>query len=529
MDPNRIEQLRDPTVFPEGADSVEIIQTHLSVVCLTGNVVYKLKKPIRLPFADFSTLEKRRWFCEEELRLNRRLCPEIYLEVASLRQRSDGELSFAGDGGTDGEIVDCAVRMKRLPANRMLDVLLEKDAVAAEDVEEIARRMTAFHREADRGPDTRKLGAPRKLREFSLANFEETRTAVGSVFPPDLHRILEARTRTDFDRWTPLLETRSDSGHVVDGHGDLHARNICLTEPVSIYDCIEFNPEFRCGDVATEHAFLTMDLRFRGHAGLAASYLDAVTQANGDEEMRRLMPMLVRYRAMVRAKVASITAGETELPEGDRGEARETALRYLRLAAASAVEEDGPWWLILCGLPASGKSTLATGLARSASDAWPVFASDRVRKELAGGAPTDSLPDRYYTPEFSRRTYDAVYDRAEEATGRAGVVILDANFGQREERARACEAATKAGAKAAILHLDADETAIRERLEARSRDPDSQSDADLSVYESLRERFERPEAGEGDLLLDLASGENDPQDAVLAALPGFTASREPRL
>ncbi|MCB1232923.1 MAG: AAA family ATPase [Verrucomicrobiae bacterium] len=522
MDPDRIELLRNPDVFPEGGNSVEIIQTHLSVVCVVGDFAWKLKKAIRLPFADFSTLEKRKHYCEEELRLNRRLCPDTYLDVVPLRQRPDGAPVFCGE--SEGEIVDYAVRMKRLPANRMLDVLLGEGAVTEDDVVSIATRMVAFHHDADRGKETVRHGDPEKLWEFARENFEETRGQVGeeaeAIFPRALHAALESRNRSDFTRHRERLKARAASGHVIDGHGDLHARNICLTDPLAIYDCIEFEPAFRCGDVATEHAFLVMDLRFRGHPELASAYLNAVIAASGDAEMRALMPMLVRYRAMVRAKVSAIAAGEHELSTGDRSEAAESARRYLRLAAASAIEETGPWWLMLCGLPASGKSSLAEGLARASGGAWPIFSSDRIRKELAGIAPTEPLPEAFYATAFSRRTYETLRNRASTATDEAKVVVLDANFREREERARAREAAHKAGAKLAILQVHTDETIIVGRLDRRAGDPSVESDADHAVYRKLAAAFEPPDADEADRWMPVSgdTGAEQGGDAILAAL-----------
>lgn len=517
MNPERIEQLRDPAIYPERPEDVGILQTHLSVVCLVGDSAYKLKKSIQLPFADFSTLEKRRFFCEEELRLNRRLCPEWYREVVALHRDSAGALSF---GDAAGEIVDYALVMRRLPADRMLDVMLEAEAVSVADIEAIAERMSAFHREADRGPEVRENGSPEKLRDFAMANFEETRQAVGTVFPSELHSALEHRTLWDFEQWLPILQEREQSGKVVDGHGDLHARNICLSNPLAIYDCIEFNPAFRCGDVATEHAFLVMDLRYRGHAELAAAYLNAVIAASGDEGIREMMPPLLRYRAMVRAKVATIAAKETEISDGDRKESRETARRYLRLAAASAIEEDGPWWLMSCGLPASGKSSIAEALSRSATGAWPVLSTDRIRKDLAGVVSTEPLSAEFYTPEFSRRTYDKLRARVVEASASARVVILDANFREKEERSLTLAAARSVGARLAILVVEAREETVAARLNHRANDPNAESDADYAVYRKLKAAFEVPTADEADRRIlvagDIAS--DDAADQVLASL-----------
>lgn len=519
MNDEHIQRLGDPAVFRAGSIEVKTLQTHLSVVCLVGDSAFKFKKPVCLPFADFSTLEKRKHFCEAELRLNRRLCSGIYQEVVPLRRDRDGNLHI---GSGTGEVIDYAVKMRRLPAERMLDVMLRADKVTVADVAKIAKQMAIFHREADRGPETMRKGDPDRLRKFAMANFEESRSVIGRVFHAKLHAALEERTSKDFDRWLPALRERATTGHVIDGHGDLHARNICLTDPVAIYDCIEFNPEFRCGDVATEHAFLIMDLRFRGHPELATAYFDAIESTTGDKAMRNLMPMLVRYRAMVRAKVSAIAAGESELADSLRRESADTARRYLRFAAVSAIEEDGPWWLIFCGLPASGKSSIAEALKEASGDVWPVFSSDRIRKELAGIATTDPLPEQFYASEFSRRTYDELRSRAAEATGQSRVVILDANFRGREERALARTAAAAAGARLAILKVEADEETVAARLDRRGADPGAESDADHAVSEKLKSAFEPPAPAEADCLLYLA-GETAPAEAadeVLAAIPG---------
>ncbi len=501
MDPSRIESLRDPAIYPEKPDAVEILQTHLSVVVLAGASAYKFKKAIRLPFADFSDLERRRWFCSEEVRLNRRLCPAIYEGVVELRRDGAGRLRIGGVG----ELVDCAVKMRRMPQDRMMDVLLAQGRVTEAEIIAVARRVIAFHRDADQGPAVTEAGDPAKLREFALANFSETR----GMFPEALHRELEHRTRDDFERLLPLLKERAASGCLVDGHGDLHARNICLIEPPAIYDCIEFNPALRCGDTALEHAFLFMDLRFRGHPELARLYLDTVFGESGDITAGRVVSLFARYRAMVRAKVSALTAREGEFSEAERAAAEETAHRYLRLAAALSVEDEGPRWLLCCGLPASGKSVAAlrwrnppagpgrcsqaTGCARN----WPV--SPR---------PTGSrLP---FTARSFRGRLTMNCSRGPwPATGPGTVIILDANFRSRADRGRFREAATRAGAACDLLHLEPGEDTALERLRIRSSEGESVSDADASVYEFLKREFEPPEPGEADRFLRLP-GVGDP-------------------
>ena len=248
----------------------------------------------------------------------------------------------------------------------------------------LAHIMAQFHSTAALPDEAFIADAPQKLRSAILANFTVTEPYVGDALDPALHTALRNRAQFEFDLQLPILSRRSRTGLVVDGHGDLHARNICLDDPPVIFDCIEFNPSFRCGDVASENAFLVMDLIYRGHPELAREYLDAYIGQSGDEEQRRLMPLLVSYRAMVRSKVAALSMDDANLSEDERQHARESAVHHLQLAAAAAADYQ-PVLLILCGLPGSGKSYLSQALTRRAG--WPVVSSDIVRKELAGVAP----------------------------------------------------------------------------------------------------------------------------------------------
>lgn len=515
MDPDLIQALKDASVFPGDHRDVEIRQTHMSVVCLTGDLAYKFKKGVRLPFADFSTLEKRKFFCEEEIRLNRRLCPDTYLGVVPLRRAPSGRLSVGGPD--DGEVIDYAVRMRRLPQDRMLDEALEADsaAVTAGDMEAIAERMAAFHRRAERSDVVSAAGDPAKLREFARANFRETRKFAGSLFDGNLHASLEERTRKDFARWLPELKARAGQGRVVEGHGDLHARNICMIDPVAIFDCIEFEPAFRCGDVATENAFLVMDLKYRRRPDLAEAYLNRYQRLAADPGQADLMPMLVRYRAMVRAKVAAIASAERELSDDEHAGAVQSARTHLALAAVSAIEEDGPWWIVATGLPGAGKSHLFEALARETG--WPLLGSDRIRKDLAGAAPGDSLPEGCYSGEFSGRTYRELFRRAGELTGRSPVVLLDASFRSRGRRAEARDAAKNSGARTACVSVETAEPVALERLRRRERRGDSESDAGVGVYRRLAREFEPPSLAGFDRFIR-AAGERPAEESVPAVL-----------
>lgn len=501
-------ELRAPACYPglaPDAGDVAIVKTHLSVVCLAGDRVYKLKKARRLPFVDFSALTARRTTCRDEVRLNRRLCADVYLGTAALR-RIDGALRFAAVGDDDGaDDVDVAVVMRRLPADRMLDVLVHEHRVTEAEIRDLARLVATFHAGADRSAAVRAAGDPVRLASFAAANFRELRALPGHRLPGALLDALARATTDDLARLLPALQRRAATGRVVDGHGDLHARNICLTAPPTIYDCIEFEPAFRCGDVATENAFLAMDLRYRGRPDLAHLYVDAYVAASDDHELPALLPPLVAYRAMVRAKVAALAAAEPERTAADRTDAHASARRHLLLAAAATVEARGPRWLLVCGPPASGKSSLCAALA--GIGAWPHLATDVVRKQLAGLPPTHTARPEHYTPEFSQRTYAELLALAVRATrDGAPVVLLDGNFPSPAHRAAAAAAAASAGAHLVVVFVDVDAATATARAAARAHDPSHTSDADATVTTTLRARFVPPAPDERPPMLAVDGG-----------------------
>ena len=512
IDKETIRQLANPQCYPDEAESVTLYQTHLSLVCVVGDHAYKLKKALQLPFVDFSTLSKRKHFCEEEVRLNRRLCPDFYLGVVPLFSKS-GAVGFC-DAGDGAEIIDYAVLMRRLPAARMMDVLLAHDSVTHADVRRIAAAMVEFHRGvALRGSSADALRATDRLRDFALANFPETTGHCDSIFDRRLHRALQTRAAQDFAQHMPLLRSRAQQGRVVDGHGDLHARNICLGEPMAIYDCLEFNRDLRVADVAAENAFLIMDLRYRAHAELANLYLEHYLTASGDHKQRDLIPMLLRHRAMVRAKVAALAAAEPEIDAADRMGCISSARRHMNLMAASAIEQDRPLLICACGLPATGKSFVFDALAKATG--WPCFASDRIRKQLAGIAPNERAPSGCYTPEASARTYAEVM-RSASAALPAGPVLLDANFANAALRGQAAECARNSGAEIVFVWFRADDRQVEQRMQQRAGDPDRISDADFEIYRQLQATFEPPSADEGgQLIVVRAAGDPDPQVAAI--------------
>ena len=517
MSPALLQRLHEPDCFPGLPDHVEIRQTHLSVVCLAGDDVYKLKKPVRFSFVDFSTPELRHQFCLDEVRLNRRLCPDVYLGVVPLYQDPGpgGQWSFVPSPGAI--VVDHAVHMRRLPEDRLLSVLLDHGEVTPADVRRLAEIVERFHRASPQDEATLTAGGPESKISAILGNFEATESLVATVFPGPLYPALERRVRHDAASLRPILEQRMAEGRVVDGHGDLHARNIFLTDPPAIFDCIEFRPQFRCGDVAFENAFLVMDLIHRGRPDLAGAYLTTYIERSGDAGQRALLPMLISYRAMVRAKVGALAASSTDLSAEERSAEAVEARRYLQLAAASAASVP-PLLLIACGLPGAGKSFLLQTLATRTG--WTCLATDRLRKELAGVAAETVLGPEHYTELASERTYAELLRRAGDSLAR-GCVLLDANFRTQTSRARARDLALTAGARPILVWVRTDEDTTRTRLAARDQGPEQAvSDAGTEVYERLRGLFEAPDAAEGMLIVELdgAADVDANLDALLVSL-----------
>ncbi|MEZ5963514.1 MAG: AAA family ATPase [Planctomycetota bacterium] len=494
--------LARPEAYPEPPASVEVVETHISAVFLAGERAYKVKKPVALPFLDFSTLTAREHFCHEEVRLNAALAPGVYLGVVPVL-RSDGHLVVGHDGeaADRGELVDWAVSMRRLPSARMLDALLDRGSIDNDMLRRLAATLARFHANAARGDDVVRFGTPAAVQDKVEANFQETDRFVRSrtvhALSADVHDLVEAWALHFLREHAELFAQRARDGHVREGHGDLHAGNICFGTPdeggLVIYDRIEFSPAFRCGDVAEDLAFLLMDLDHRGFRGFSDFLAREAMARTSDHGLLEVIDFYKCYRAWVRGKVAALRAKQSE------GEAREAArleaLSLFNLGAGYAVP---PSLVILCGLPGTGKTHVASHIA-AALDCVSVN-SDHVRKGLVGVAPSVHRPAAFgaglYSQERSAQTYDALLAAAEDGLARGRSVVVDAGFRQRAQRAPFLALAHARRAPVVVLHLDPPAEVVRSRLQERSARGDSASDADVSIYEACRTTFEPPVAAE---------------------------------
>lgn len=498
-----VEQLGRPEAYPHPAPTVELVQTHVSLVFLAGDRAYKVKKPVDLGFLDFTTPERRRRACEDEVRLNGILAPGVYTGIVPVTREADGSLRMNG-GGTP---VEPAVEMRRLPAWRMLDRLLDAGEVDNELMNRIAALLALFHARAPTGAGVDEFGAPEAVAFNARENFEQTERFTEEGGPrtvsPPLHAFLRSRAEAFLARERALLERRVREGRIRDGHGDLHAGNVCVTsDGILVYDRIEFAPRFRCGDVACDLAFLAMDLDARGFRGFSSFLVHRYAELAGDAELAAVLGFYKTYRAVVRAKVASLAAADRGLSAAEREERRRAAMRSFHLAASYELP---PALVLTCGLPGVGKTTAARAIA--APFEALVLRSDVRRKRLAGLAPGAHAPAPFgegiYAPELTERTYRALHEGAAAALREGRTTVVDATFGSVEQRAPFAELARSLGAALLVARVTVPEDVAVARLADRAGDPRDASDADVAVYRGLAERFEPPDELPGEQVVEL--------------------------
>lgn len=341
--PPVIEALLNSRVYPHKPQKIEFVQTQMSFVFLAGEYVYKVKKPVNLGYLDYTTLDKRHFFCLQELELNRRLCPDVYLAVVpitvSSRAAQRGSTPIQLDG--QGEPIEYAVKMKQLPRDRMMDVLLRRGQVTLEMVAAVADKLTGFHQRAETSPDIAAFGGLNAVRHNWDENFAQTEKYIGlTAFRAKYDRIRDYTD--DFIKGNvSLFDKRVREGRIKDCHGDLHAAHVCFTAPdltggICIYDCIEFNDRFRYCDVASEIAFLAMDLDRYQQGGLSRHLVSTYVKLSQDEELLKLLDFYKCYRAYVRGKVESFKLDDPHISSADKAKALETARNYFNLAESYA-------------------------------------------------------------------------------------------------------------------------------------------------------------------------------------------------
>jgi aminoglycoside phosphotransferase family enzyme/predicted kinase len=474
----KFELLSQPSAFPFDVTHVEVFQTHISAVFVAGDRAYKIKKPVNFGFVDYSTLPRRKQFCEAEHALNSRLAPNVYLGVVPVVRSGDG-LSFGGDG----EVVDWAVEMVRLPESRNLKSMLEAGTVTADIMQELGGLLAEFHRDAEKGGEICAYGHKDTVFQNALDNFTQSADQVGVTVNAEVLQRLEALTRAEMDRVVDLVEARADVA-TCDTHGDLRLEHVyVLQEGLAVVDCIEFNDAFRYADPVADLAFLVMDLKFRWADDLAEVLIEAYEAAAHDGDGLDLLPFYVAYRSAVRAKVHGFRAVESEVPAEQREQARaHSAAHWLFALGTLAEPKDKPCILLTTGLPGTGKSTLSKRLVDA--HGFHVLDSDVVRKSLAGiEDPLTSAKSKFnggiYTAEWTERTYQALLESALEHVRRGERVVVDATFDKAAMRQQFLGAAKAAGVPAYVLECTLPTEVAKIRIDARTGNA---SDADWDVY-----------------------------------------------
>ncbi|HYY31905.1 MAG TPA: AAA family ATPase [Chthoniobacterales bacterium] len=482
--------LLNPDSYPHRPKRVHLKETHSSYVLLAAPYAYKVKKPVNFGFLDFSTLEKRRYFCEREILLNRRFCTRIHLGVVPISLR-EGKLTF----GPGDAIVEYAIKMRKLADRYFMLALLKKGQVGTNELDRLVSALQTFYEAQHPGPEIAEWGRIEKLKISTDENFRQTENFVGFTISRPAFETIRFYTDSFYSKDGALFEDRIREHRIRDCHGDLHLEHIHITpKAISIYDCIEFNDRFRYTDVASDLAFLAMDRDFQGRPDLSRQFTAKIIDALNDPAMEHLMDFYKCYRAYVRGKVETFHQSVSGLPARKKSEIRARAERYFRLALQYVVCGSKPMVMIIMGRVASGKSMLARSLARELS--WEIFSSDPIRKQLAG-VPLYERPEpaarcRLYSKAMTEKTYGALRANAIGQVEKQRSVIIDATFSSRRHREELVNQLCALGVDYCFVETKASEETLKTRLVKREAKLNVVSDARMEDFELLTRSYEVP-------------------------------------
>lgn len=512
--PRIVADLLRPDAYDPPADDLRLHETHSSWVILAGPYAYKLKKPVNLGFLDFTSIEQRRADCDEELRLNRRFSPQVYLGIVEITEQN-GHYRVGGEAGSG----EPAVWMRRLPEDGMLPAKLAGGDVDTRLARRIGRTLAKLHGRAETGPDIEAYGSPSSVIANWQENFDQMGPFIGRTISPDINDEIRSYVEEFVGQQVALLERRVTEGHVRDGHGDLHAASVCIADgQIVLFDSLQFAPRYRCADLASEVAFLAMDFEYHGRGDLAWAFVDSYVRASGDDELPSLLDFYMCYRAYVRGKVRSLRLAQTEKAPGGEQEALIAESRgYFDLAWAHAGGLPRPLMVVTMGLPASGKTTLARALAGRLGLVH--LSSDVARKRMAGIPPTRRGSDEFgsglYDPAMTRNTYAALRRDAARWLRRGRGVVVDATFGNPGERAQLRQLAHRLGVDLHAVLCDADDDTLIARLKRRATEQGVVSDARIELWPQLRAAFTPPDEQASVLRVDAT---RDTEETVEQAL-----------
>ena len=471
-----VSAMLEPAFYPKRPSKVTHKETHISHVFLTDDLVYKVKKPVRFSFLDYSTLAKRRHFLNEELQLNRRLAPSVYLAIMPITR--DGNVWKLGG---EEEPSEYALVMRRLPDKRMLPVLLETQQATSKMISELAGLLARFHGEAERVSPIDASHYVEEVEKQWNENLTDLEPLREDWVDAETVSLLKDYGADFIERHRNLMMQRAEEGWIRDVHGDLHCEHVCFApEGIQIFDCIEFSQQLRCCDLASEIGFFLMDLEVRGGGALAQPFLTRYLEGLHDPDLPVLLPFYQCYRALVRGKVEALrsTGPDSNAP------------RYIRYALRFTWSSLKPFLVIVCGLTGSGKSTLARELEERLG--MPVINSDTVRKAITGKRGPQAVPfnEEIYSLDMTEKTYAKIAREAEKQVLEGEGAILDATFGQKAHREKIVRLAEKHRVPIALIHCVASDETTEKRLAQREAEGKDVSDGRWEIYSKQKAGYQ---------------------------------------
>jgi uncharacterized protein len=473
--PPLLQAMLQPEFYPhQVVGEIELLQTHASYVLLTGKFVYKIKKPVNFGFLDYSTLERRQHFCQEEIRLNQRGAKDLYLEVLPIGQTGD-KFTLGS-----GQPIEYALKMVQFPQADLLSNRFTAGQITADQMVEMGKVVAAFHAKSQTNDYISSFGEIPRVRQSIDDNYRQTEKYIGIAQTEQHYRETKDFSDSFFVNHPEAFQRRLQGKFIRECHGDLHLQNVCIWQNrIQLFDCIEFNEPFRFVDTMYDVAFAVMDLTARGRTDLGNVFLNTYLEQTGDWAGLEVLPLYLSRQAYVRAKVTSFLLDDPAVPEEKRMAAQQTASDYYRLAWEYTRQPTGQL-LMMAGLSGSGKSTLGRQIAQQVNGIH--LRSDAIRKHLGGIDIHARGEASLYSAEMTAQTYDRLCTLGSQLAQQGYTVILDAKFDRQSLRARAIEAAGDLPLR--IVHCQAPAEILTQRLHARTGDI-ADATADLLTAQQL--------------------------------------------
>jgi hypothetical protein len=502
------DQLKNPKFYGSHVISVQLLQTHISYVALTGTYAYKVKKPVNFGFLDFSTLDKRKYFCEEELRLNKRLCPDMYLDVLPITQKNN-ILELNGDG----TIVEYVLKMKEFPQEYIMTNMLQQAKISEETIDHLCMILVDFYNSQEPSEEIKKYGELQAVKQNIDENFNQTKPMIGFTIPKETYWYIKEAATKFFERKKEAFGQRIKEGRIYDCHGDLHSGNIIVTrENIHIFDCIEFNDRFRFCDVASDIAFLSMDLDYLNYPYLSSYLIQKYVEKSRDINIYSVLNFYKSYRAFVRGKVHGFQLNDPHIDPEKKNSLVEIAKKYFDLSRYYTglflldLQNNKPLIFLVTGLSGTGKSTVARKIAVDYHATQ--INTDVVRKEIAGIDKFEQHHDQFntglYDPKKIDDTYEKVMEQAAKFLKKNENVVLDATFQKKKYRDMVHHVAAKYHAKLVRVQCVCPDDVVKNRLEDRLRKK-SISDGRWEIYLQQKTTFEPFSSEENSLTIDTSN------------------------